>query len=131
MYPEGRFYKVVDKDILENERRNLRKELSKRYTPRKPVICTFHLISRSYFKKGSQYNIGLKSKEAYLENPYDLDIDLLAQDGTHVGTSHETSKNMRILKTYYNDYQFIVVVKGWNKNSNFFAALDVEVEPYK
>jgi len=118
IYSEEEHKKLTEKENIKEtakEGDNLSEELHKKYTPRKPISCDFEIINYDLLKISSFLKLGIKDKEYYLQNPFNLEIDLLDDKGNVVGTISEHENNQRdkikrILKAHYNNLNFDIKV---------------------
>ena len=63
-----------NREQIEKEGESLSEELNKKYTPRKPIICNFHVKNYDLLKISTHLILGIKNKEHYLQNPLNLEI---------------------------------------------------------
>lgn len=92
-------------DFIEKEKTNIRVELEKKYRMTKPVQVSFYLKSKGDFRI-VDLDLNLLYKEYYIENPFELKLQLLNKDKKLIAETHsQKDKVLRIIKAHQNSQE--------------------------
>lgn len=116
------------------EKENLRRDLTKKYSPKKPITFFINADSIKKIKVGDKLQIKFESFDYYIDQPYEWRIKLLDSMGNVVGIKKDEKSTIlkRILKAHFNSYLFQVdVISTTEKHECYDSPVKVTVKPYK
>lgn len=114
------------------EREHLRHELTKKYSPTKPIELVLNVESNAIPQKGDSLRVVFDELDKYVQSS-EWQIKFVDQDGNPVGTkSDERGLMQRILKAHFNSFLFDVEVISNKEKHNWYAnPIRLMLKPYK
>jgi hypothetical protein len=122
---ESEFHKVQEKEAI-------RKELTKEYSPQKPIVLFINAKDITRVKEGGKLRIEFNDIDKYILSSF-WQITFVDKEGIIVGIkSDEISIMKRILKAHFNSYLFDVEVISKRKQRNLYSfPIKLLLKPYK
>ena len=108
------FTKEEDERRREQHKASLKKELTKLYKPKIPIKLTISVKKKKGIKVDNKLTIEFEDSQSYSgPNSYPYQVKFLNQSGDTIGIlDNNKSIIQRLLKAYYNSYNFDVKVLG-------------------
>jgi len=119
-------YRLISKEETESrilqQAEALRHELTKKYSPTKPIELVLNVESDAMPRNGDKLGVVFDELDKYVRSPHEWQIRFVDQNGNTVGVkSDEKGVMQRILKAHFNSFLFDIEVLSTKEKHNWYA----------